>query len=163
MITYKGKITYNERNLLSTEICWKHHWRVYFGKKDIEQSNNEQTRKHKIKRVGNLNKDYSLEISNSTWEIRGSGSELKLPIVLIIFKRQQVKNLRVQNRIDSKLSKGVESKEGNRKKFWSVQKMLGEKKKKRQGWYKAQNKNRNSFRYPAITINVKRVNLLAKR
>ena len=67
--------------------------------------------------MGNLNKDYSLEISNSTWEIRGSGSELKLPVVLIIFKRQQVKNLRVQNRIDSKLSKGVESKEGNRKKF----------------------------------------------
>ena len=42
-----------------------------------------------------LNKDYSLEISNSTWEIRGSGSELKLPIVLIIFRRQHIKNLRV--------------------------------------------------------------------
>lgn len=64
-----------------------------------------------------LNKDYSLEISNSTWEIRGSGSELKLPVVLITFKRQHVTNLRVQNRIDSKLSKGVESKKGNRKKF----------------------------------------------
>lgn len=61
-----------------------------------------------------LNKDYSLEISNSTWEIRGSGSELKLPIVLIIFRRQHIKNLRVQNRSDCKLSKGVEKKGGKR-------------------------------------------------
>lgn len=58
----------------------------------------------------NLNKDYSFEISNSTWEI-------KLPIVLIIFRRQRVKNLRIQNRIDCKLSKRVEMKGGNRKKF----------------------------------------------
>ena len=74
----------------------------------------------------NLNKDYSLETSNSTWE-------MKLPIVLIIFRRQHVKNLRIQNRIDCKLSKGVEKKGGNRKKFWSIQKMLREKKKKRPG------------------------------
>lgn len=60
------------------------------GKKDIEQSNNEHTKI--VKRVGRSTPDYSLEISNSTWEIEVS-QELKLPTVLIIFKRQHIKNL----------------------------------------------------------------------
>lgn len=51
----------------------------------------------------------------------------------------------------------------NRKKMWSIQEMSGEKKKKRQGWYKAQNNSRNSSKYLAITINVTRLNLPAKR
>lgn len=54
------------RNLLKAPLK-----EIYFGKKDIEQNNIMNILNTKLLRGWeDLNKDYSLEISNSTWEIR---------------------------------------------------------------------------------------------